>query len=117
VNSQLSEIFFRFLIGGAIITGFAVLGDLFKPKSFAGVFAAAPSLALVTIALTIPKEGVAYIGVEARSMLAGAVGFAVYASASSYVLMRWRVSAPIVAFGFLLIWFAVSCSLWEMVLK
>jgi hypothetical protein len=117
MNAQLGEIFLRFLIGGTVITGFAVLGDLFKPKSFAGVFAAAPSLALVTIALTIPKEDMAYIVVEARSMLAGAVGFAVYASVSSHVLMRYRVSAPVVAFSFLLIWFAVSFSLWEMVLK
>ena len=28
----------RFLIGGAFVSVFAVLGDIFRPKSFAGLF-------------------------------------------------------------------------------
>ena len=36
----------RFLIGGSVVCLFAALGDALKPKSFAGLFSAAPSLAL-----------------------------------------------------------------------
>jgi hypothetical protein len=33
----MKDILFRFLIGGAVVSSFAILGDLFKPKSFAGL--------------------------------------------------------------------------------
>jgi len=32
------------------VSAFAVIGDLFKPKSFGGLFGAAPSVALATLA-------------------------------------------------------------------
>jgi hypothetical protein len=37
------EFIFRFIVGGLIVSLFAVLGDVLKPRSFAGLFAAAPS--------------------------------------------------------------------------
>ena len=36
---------------------FAILGDPLKPKSFAGLFDAAPSVALATLGLTIVTVG------------------------------------------------------------
>jgi uncharacterized protein DUF3147 len=44
-----SQILVRFLIGGVAVSAFAVLGDLLKPKSFAGLFGAAPSIALAAL--------------------------------------------------------------------
>jgi hypothetical protein len=73
-------ILFRFLIGGVAISLFAVLGDLFKPKSFAGLFGAAPSVALATLGLTVASDGKHYAATEATSMMAGALAFVVYAS-------------------------------------
>jgi hypothetical protein len=67
------EILIRFLIGGVVVSVFAVIGDILKPKSFAGLFGAAPSVALATLGLTIVSEGAAYVALEARSMLAGAI--------------------------------------------
>lgn len=32
----MSQILIRFLIGGAVVSVFAIVGDLLKPKSFAG---------------------------------------------------------------------------------
>ncbi len=43
------EILVRFIAGGIIISVFALIGDVLKPKSFAGLFGAAPSVALVTL--------------------------------------------------------------------
>ena len=54
----MGDIIIRFLIGGLFVTAFAMIGDLFKPKSFAGIFGAAPSVALATLALTLSKNGV-----------------------------------------------------------
>lgn len=58
----------RFLIGGAVVTGFSLLGDLFKPKSFAGLFGAAPSIALATLALAVVYEGKSNAAAQALSM-------------------------------------------------
>jgi hypothetical protein len=39
----------RFLAGGIAVSAFATLGDTLRPKSFAGLFGAAPSIALSAI--------------------------------------------------------------------
>jgi hypothetical protein len=51
------QIAIRFLVGGLVVSGFAIIGDLLKPKSFAGLFGAAPSVALATLGLTVAKDG------------------------------------------------------------
>ena len=43
----------RFVVGGLAVSAFSVLGDILRPKSFAGLFGAAPSIALATLALAI----------------------------------------------------------------
>jgi hypothetical protein len=40
----MGETFVRFIIGGLFVSAFAVLGDILKPKSFAGLFGATPPL-------------------------------------------------------------------------
>ena len=114
---MVTEILIRFLIGGAIVSVFAVIGDVLKPKSFAGLFGAAPSVALATLSLTIAKEGKAYASVEARSMILGAIAFFVYAGAASYVLMRAKWSALWVATLSLSLWLGASFILWLVFVK
>jgi len=76
-----TELAIRFVVGGVIVSVFAVLGDVVRPKTLAGVFGAAPSVALATLALAYAKHGGDYASVEARSMLVGALAFGVYAAA------------------------------------
>ena len=45
---MLTDLLLRFLIGGLVVSVFALVGDLFRPKSFAGLFSAAPSVALAS---------------------------------------------------------------------
>jgi len=33
-----TDLILRFLIGGTFVSLFAILGDIFRPKSFAGLF-------------------------------------------------------------------------------
>ena len=40
------ELVLRFVLGGAIVCTFAALGTVFKPKTLAGTFGAAPSVAI-----------------------------------------------------------------------
>jgi hypothetical protein len=111
------EILIRFLIGGVSVALFAIIGDLFKPKSFAGLFGAAPSVALATLALTIASEGAAYASVEARSMMIGAIAFLIYASLVSRIMMRGTRSATSVTAACLALWGIAAFGIWRVILK
>lgn len=113
----MAQTLIRFLIGGAVVTLFAILGDLFKPKSFAGLFGAAPSVALATLSLTITTEGAGYASVEARSMMAGAIAFLAYASFCSWSLMRRPYKALMVTVCAIPLWFGIAFGLWFLWLR
>ena len=113
---MLKEILLRFLTGGIVVSAFAVLGDLLKPKSFAGLFGAAPSVALATLGLAIATQGRSYAAIEARSMAGGAVAFFVYASCVSWVMMRYRLRALATTTILIVIWLAAAFAFWLIVL-
>jgi hypothetical protein len=52
----MGPLIFRFVVGGIIVSAFSILGDLLKPRSFAGLFSAAPSVALATLVRIIREE-------------------------------------------------------------
>ena len=106
------DIILRFLIGGVVVSAFSLISDLLKPKTFAGLFGAAPSVALATLALTVMKEGKQYASIEARSMILGAMALLVYAAAVSYILLRFRKPALPVVLVLLLLWMGVATGLW-----
>jgi len=113
----MKDVLLRFLIGGFVVSTFATLGDLFKPKSFAGLFGAAPAVALATLVLTVSAEGASYAATESRSMIAGAIGFFFYASCVSWVLMRYHKKVLTVAASAIPIWFAVAFGIWRLWLR
>ena len=112
---ELSESLARFVIGGVIVSFFAVLAEIFRPKSFAGLFGAAPSIALATLGLTIASHGHHYAATEARSMIFGAIAFLCYAAATSWLLKRYKPRALTATLSLLPIWFGVSLALWLVV--
>ena len=107
----MSHIFIRFLVGGTVVSAFAILGDLLKPKSFAGLFGAAPSVALATLGLAIATEGASYAATESRSMIAGALAFIAFASCISWVMMRYNVKALWVTICAIPLWFGLAFGL------
>jgi hypothetical protein len=113
----MGQLLFRFLVGGLIVSAFAVLGDMLKPKSFAGLFGAAPSVGLATLALASVSEGKSYAAIEARSMAAAAAAFLVYACVCRRMLMRWQWHAAKTTITALSVWLAVSLTLWFLFLK
>lgn len=108
----MSQILIRFLIGGAVVSVFAIVGDLLKPKTFAGLFGAAPSVALATLGLTVATEGASYASTEARSMMAGAIAFTAYASCVSWIMMRYKFKAILVTICSIPLWFGAAFGLW-----
>jgi hypothetical protein len=113
--AELSESLLRFFIGGVIVSFFAVLAEMFRPKSFAGLFGAAPSIALATLGIAISSQGRQYAATEARSMILGAIAFLCYAAATSWLLWRYKPAALTATVSLIPIWFAVSFALWLVV--
>jgi hypothetical protein len=113
----LTEALARFLIGGFVVSAFAIVGGLFKPTSFAGLFGAAPSVALATLALAISKDGKAYAGAECRSMMAGAAGLCLYSTLVSQLLGRFRLSAFAATLFAIPLWFLTAFGLWRLFLR
>jgi hypothetical protein len=107
----------RFLAGGTIISLFATIGDIVRPKGFAGLFAAAPSVALATLALTIAIEGRQFAATEARSMMVGAIAFVIYAIVCVYLMGVKHMRVTPTATGGLAIWALVTWSLWALFLR
>lgn len=113
----MTEMLLRFVIGGLVVSTFAVLGDLFKPKSFAGLFGAAPSVALATLGLTVARNGRSYAATEGRSMVAGAIAFFLYASLVSWLMMRYKWKALPVTGSLLFLWLVSALALWYIWLR
>jgi hypothetical protein len=106
------QLLFRFLIGGVVVSFFSVIGDALKPKSFAGLFGAAPSVALATLGLTIVANGKPYAALEARSMIIGAIAFFVYAVSCAQVMMKRKVHAAPTALVGLVVWLGCALGGW-----
>jgi hypothetical protein len=113
----MNDLIIRFFIGGVVVSLFAALGDIFRPRSFAGLFGAAPSIALATIGLTVLHDGKLYAAIEARSMILGAISFFIYSVAVSWVLGRYRPSSLAASIAILPIWLGVSIGLWTLVAR
>ena len=114
---MLIEILLRLFLGGLLVEGFPVLGELFTPKRFAGLFGAAPSVAIATLALTVHYKGTSYAATEARSMVGGAVAFLVYALSVLWVEFRYKLRVTSTTLLLLAVWFAVAFGYWFNVLR
>jgi hypothetical protein len=102
----------RFMIGGLVVAAFAALGDILRPKSFAGLFGAAPSVALATLGLTVLADGHQYAAIEARSMIIGALAFAIYAQGCAWLMLRRGYPSSVVTLSGLFIWLMLAFSGW-----
>jgi uncharacterized membrane protein (GlpM family) len=101
----------RFFLGGLVVSVFAILGDVLRPKSFAGLFGAAPSVALATLTMAFTKEGGAYVSIEGRSMILGAITLCAYCALVCQLLMRCRLSAVVATGSALALWLVAALGL------
>jgi hypothetical protein len=113
----MTQMIIRFFVGGLVVSLFAIVGDILRPKSFAGLFGAAPSVALATLGLTVASEGPVYAATEGRSMMAGAIAFCVYAAFVSWILMRGQSAALRITIAAMPIWFGLAFGIWNIWLK
>jgi hypothetical protein len=107
----LLEYLLRFIAGGIAVSVFAAFGDAIRPKSFAGLFGAAPSIALATILITLSQKGAPFAAVEGRSMIVGAFALAAYSWTVCLLLKRFMMPAWAATMAALIVWFAVAFGL------
>jgi hypothetical protein len=110
----MTEYVIRFLVGGIVVSAFAMLGDVLRPKSFAGLFGAAPSVALATLGIAIYQHGESYAAVQTFSMMAGAIALAVYSIVVCQLLIRARMRALLATSLSLVVWLIAALGLWAL---
>jgi hypothetical protein len=104
----IGELVIRFVLGGVIVSMFSVAGELWKPKTFSGLFGAAPSVALASLGLAFAKQGPEVVGVLARSMVIGAVALYVYGATCVLATKREKWPVWLSAFSAWFAWFAAA---------
>ncbi len=98
----------RFLAGGIAVSAFAALGDALRPKTFAGLFGAAPSIALATILIALTKQGAPFVAIEARSMILGALALAAYSWSVCILLQKFGMPSLAATVAAFLVWFPAA---------
>jgi Protein of unknown function (DUF3147) len=98
----------RFLAGGTAVSAFAALGDSLRPKSFAGLFGAAPSIALATLFITLSQKGAPFVAMEGRSMIVGAFALAAYSWTVCVLLKKFLLSSWAATTAALVVWLAIA---------
>ena len=107
----MTEHFIRFFVGGAVVSAFAMLGDLLRPKSFAGLFGAAPSVALTTLGIAVYQHGANYAAHQTLAMIAGAIALAIYSVIVCHLLVRAKLRAVTATLLSLVVWLIVAFGL------
>ena len=103
---QVLVVSLKALAGGSLVVVFALLGEMLEPKRFAGLFSAAPSVALASLTITILDKGPDEARQASIGMVVGAVALVVFCVAA-----RWTVARYEAAGGSALAcvaWFAVA---------
>jgi uncharacterized membrane protein (GlpM family) len=98
------------LIGGLAVVAFSLIAECARPKRFAGLFAAAPSVALASLAITAANKSAKGTLPYARGMLIGSAGMFAYCVVSQFLIERLRALAGSIISW--LAWFVVAGGLY-----
>jgi uncharacterized membrane protein (GlpM family) len=97
------------LAGGSLVLAFALLSQGLEPKRFAGLFSAAPAVAIAGLTVTLLDKAAHDAHQASAGMIAGGAGMAAYAAAVIPLLRRTRAwVASTVALG---VWTVVAAVL------
>lgn len=94
------------LAGGSLVVAFSLLSEALQPKRFAGLFGAAPAVAIAGLAVTLVSNGVLDARRDTLGMLAGSAGMVAYAAAT--VLLLKRANSLRSSVAGLLVWAGVA---------
>lgn len=85
----LIEIAVKAVFGGVLVVVFALISETLSPKRFAGIFSAAPSIAMAGLAVTLVIKGNHDATRAATGAIFGAVALLGYCLVAGPALGRW----------------------------
>jgi hypothetical protein len=86
---EVVEVVVKAMVAGVLVVAFAALAVTLAPKQLAGVFSAAPSVALSNMIVTAVFAGPGDVAAAARGMVIGAAGFTVYCLVVVPLVKAW----------------------------
>ncbi len=107
---MMREILIRFAAGGLIVCVFAAIGDVLKPKSFRRTVWCRSIYRAGDIGSD--SEGIPYATIEARSRIAGALGFLGYSLCVSYIMTHYQLRCYVITVLSIPLWFAIAFGTW-----
>jgi uncharacterized membrane protein (GlpM family) len=103
------------LNGGLFVVAFALIGEVLEPKRFAGLFSAAPSVALGSLSIVLLTKGPADGKESAIGMIAGAIALIVFCVVARGFVERYdALKGSVLAST---VWLAVAGALYALVLR
>ncbi|MDA8296088.1 MAG: DUF3147 family protein [Actinomycetota bacterium] len=78
------------VVGGTLVVVFALIGQVVKPRAFSGLFMAAPSVAIASLAITVGFEGAMRAEQDAIGMVPGALGMVACCLVATGVIPKIR---------------------------
>lgn len=78
------------VIGGSFVVLFALVGEVVSPKRFAGLFSAAPSVAMAGLAIVLVTQSRRYAQAESVGMAVGSVAMVAACLAAIALVRRYR---------------------------
>ena len=103
------------LAGGCLVVAFSMLSDRLKPKTLAGLFSGAPSVALASLALTAYAMGGGKAAVAATSMIAGTAGMVAFCAVA--IALEQKVGAITSSALAWISWAAVASAVFWLLLR
>ena len=76
--------------GGLFVVALALVGEMAKPKRFAGLFSAAPSIALANLVVIAVSKGAADAQRQSTGMVVGAMALVVACALGVALIARLR---------------------------
>ena len=102
-------ILIKAVAGGGLVVAFAAIAEGLRPKRFAGLFSAAPAVAVASLVVTLATKGAHDAREATIGMVAGCAGMIAYAIA--VVPLLRRLDALAASGAALVVWFVVAAAL------
>lgn len=113
--SDVEVVLLKAVAGGGLVVLFALIGESLQPKWFAGLFSAAPSIAIASLTITVIDKGDIQASQAALGMMFGAAGFVAFALLVRPLLNRMHaIAASAVAS---LVWAVVAIGGYLVILR
>jgi hypothetical protein len=101
--------------GGLFVVVFSLIAETLEPKRFAGLFSAAPSVALANLIVVIVSKGHGEAIANTRGMAIGGVAFSLSCLIGIVAVRRYRAMAG--SSALLLVWLALALPGYAVVLR